>query len=183
MKETDAAWLAGYIDGDGCICLSKRWSKSARSPELAADSCDIELLERVKALAGGYINKKSNRKVASHREGWHWRLHGSLQVVAVLKQLLPYLTCADKAARAKMLVEEWASCTPRNGCYTIAMLAAKDDFEKRFLSIGFRRGIRSRTTEPPLPSHNLVVLAQKLSRGPRSLRRGSGEAPRESHKL
>jgi LAGLIDADG DNA endonuclease family protein len=166
LTATEAAWLAGYIDGDGCVSLTTRSGHAARSPEIAIDSCDRELIDRVQVLVGGYACTKKvyNER---HRIAWHWRLHGSLQVVSVLRIILPFMCCADKIARAKLLVDEWAACTPRNGFYTAEMLASKDALEERFLAIGYRRGIRQRTTAPPPPSQNLRMKAQKMARGPR----------------
>lgn len=166
LKDTDAAWLAGYIDGDGCICLMKKSKRKARSPELVIDSCDIELLDRVKSLIGGRISAKKSYNPRG-RAGFHWRLNGSVQVVEVLRQLLPYMGCKDKIDRARILVDGWAACTPRNGCYTLDHLEAKDRLEREFLAIGYRRGFRTRLPEALPPSANLVALAQKLARGPR----------------
>ena len=170
MKENDAAWLAGYIDGDGCISLIRQSGRNgARKPIVAISSCDRELLEKARSIIGaGSLSVKGRSRNPAHRDCYHYQLHGSRQVLGLMRSILPFMGCADKIARAKMIVEEWEGCTPRNGCYTSEMLALKDSFERRFLAIGHRRGIRLRTSVPPAPSENLRVMAQKMARGPRN---------------
>lgn len=143
LKTEDAAWLAGYIDGDGCICLSKKGGRERRTPILVIDSADREILEYVQTLVGGTVIAKK-RYSGHHRQTWTWRLYGTAKVIDVLRVLRPFLRCAFKAERARMLVDEWAACTPRNGFYTEGRLNQKVLFEQVFMSIGEGRGSRSR---------------------------------------
>lgn len=142
MKIEDAAWLAGYIDGDGCICLGKKGGAKYRQVRIVIDSADIEILDHVISIAGGSLVKKTKAK-DHHRQCWSWRLCGMNNIVAVLSAIRPFMRCADKKARADMIVEEWAACTPRNGFYTPEMAAQKAAFESKFLAIGNDRGSRS----------------------------------------
>lgn len=150
MKDIDAAWLAGYIDGDGCISLcasrNRHGNVGRRIPHVAVDSCDIELLERVKSLVGaGHIVQKASRtKSPHHRPAWHWKIRNGPKVLALLREIAPYLRCVDKKRRAELLIDRWESCTSRNGWYTPEQSAMKTKFEEDFLAIGHRRGIRER---------------------------------------
>ena len=142
MKNTEAAWLAGYIDGDGCISLSHKGRKW-RTPIIAIDSADKELLDRVVELLGGTVILKPKTK-DRHRQVYTWRLYGTEKVICTLTELLPYLQCNFKKTRANMLVDEWRRCTPRNGRYTPDGSVLKADFESRFLKLGEGRGARTR---------------------------------------
>ena len=141
MKETDAAWLAGYIDGDGCITIGGT-GRRYRSLLLVIDSTDIELLHHVMEIAGGYLQKKKVYK-SHHRQGWTWRLLGGSNITAILTAVYPHLRCAFKKERARMVIEEWAACTPRNGHYTEDIRVRKVEFERKFLVLGEGRGKRS----------------------------------------
>jgi hypothetical protein len=144
MIERDAAWLAGYIDGDGCVSICRRERNSTyRQPELVIDSCDRELLDHVKELVGGYITPKSNRSSVG-RQGWHWQVRGGKKVIPILEQVAPYLHCNDKKNRAELLISDWKICTPKNGFYTEETSKAKLELERKILSIGSSRKSRFR---------------------------------------
>jgi len=140
LKDTDAAWLAGYIDGDGTIGLYRKTRTGNRQAALCIDSADLELLNNVIRLVGGSLVKKK-KYAAHHRQSWTWRMYGSQNIRGVLAQVLPHLRCAFKKERARMLVEEWTST--RNGVYGRDDAVLKRDFEERFLALGEGRGKRA----------------------------------------
>lgn len=142
MKSTEAAWLAGYIDGDGCISITHKGRKW-RTPIIAIDSADKELLDRVAGLLGGTVILKPKTRTL-HRQVYTWRLYGTEKVIAALTELSPFLQCKFKKDRANMIIREWRSCTPRNGRYTPEVTVLKANFEKRFLALGEGRGSRTR---------------------------------------
>ncbi len=143
MTPEEAAWLAGYIDGDGCVSLSNRSGRVWRSPLLVIDSCDTELLDEVIRLAGGALIKKPSRE-AHHRQAWTWRLTGADNIIALLTKIEPYMRCRSKRDRAKMLINRWRECTPSNGFYSDDQRQRKADFEAQFLACGGGRGSRTR---------------------------------------
>ena len=113
-SSVELAWTAGIIDGDGSITLTRRSKRPFRSPVVAVDSTDVEILHELSRLFGGHtVTKKKARQ--HHRQAWAWRLVGSENIIAFLSQVLPYMRCKVKADRARMLVEEYKLVTPRNG--------------------------------------------------------------------
>ena len=64
MKDWEAAYLAGIIDGKGSITLTRMHDKEHRRPCITVASTDIELLEYLKILTNGQITneKKSSTK-------------------------------------------------------------------------------------------------------------------------
>lgn len=137
-SETDKAWVAGLIDGDGCLSLSTG-NSSFRKPILVVDNTDMEILDELKRLYGGGLVKKRRRE-DHHRQAWSWRVYGASQIIALLVDVLPYMHCPSKRARAWMLVEEYRDVTPRNGHYTPEARVLRTEWEARFLDIGHGRG-------------------------------------------
>lgn len=90
------AWAAGFIDGEGTICISKgRPSKNGVSPRynlvVQAGGTRLEPLLRLQSLFGGSIHNHSS----GAKEGWKpyfiWYI-STLKAVSCLKRILPYLT-------------------------------------------------------------------------------------------
>ena len=142
MKDTDAAWLAGYIDGDGCITISG--TKKAQ-PVLHIDSCDMELLERVVSLCGGFIIQKTKYK-EHHRQGYTWRMKGATKIADILVQIRCHMSCKFKTDRADILINEWRAVVQGNGRYTPEQRAAKKEVYDRFMGPGAGRGKRAAPT-------------------------------------
>jgi len=144
MKIVDAAWLAGYIDGDGSLSLTKS-SKRWRRPVISIDSADKELLLEVLRITGcGSITSKKIEAI-NHRQVWTWRTSGSGNIVMILKEITPFLRCDYKRLRADIMLEICA-LIKRNGVYTDEEIARKDFFEAQFMDTGNRRGKRHHVT-------------------------------------
>jgi hypothetical protein len=142
MKPTEAAWLAGMIDADGCVTLNKQ-TGPWRKPLMVVDSTDPEILLECQRLAGGSIVKKKQYQ-EHHRPAQSWRLYGASQIMDVLREILPYMKCPSKVLRATMLVEHWTALTPKNGYYTEELLKQKRQLQADFMAVGHGRGSSSR---------------------------------------
>lgn len=142
MKTKDAAWLAGYMDGDGSILLANSGKRSLRRPMLSICSTDIEILQHVILLVGGALIKQS-RKTGNQRTAWSWRLRGTKRVASMLRAILSHMRCTAKITRAKIIVNEMPLVVPRTGKYTLAQAKARIAFERRFFAVGPNRGKRS----------------------------------------
>jgi len=138
-SETERAWVAGFMDGDGCITLASASGPTYRKPLVVVDNTDMELLDELTRMYGGSIvlKKKSQEH---HRQAWSWRIYGADNVIRFLQDVLPYMRCPSKVIRGRMLVEEYKKVTVRNGYYTDNLRELKEDFEARFLSVGAGRG-------------------------------------------
>jgi len=99
QKETDWAYLAGIIDGEGTIRiklhrqfyphLNKKYERCY--VELSVANTDIRLHAWLKEFFGGRINEdRSKRKHAGWSRCWHWSLSCSSAVHA-LERCYPYL--------------------------------------------------------------------------------------------
>lgn len=147
-SEIAYAWAAGIIDADGCVTMTPSGGRF-RKPYLVVDSTDLEILEELIAHFGGSIVRKKTR-IEGHRQQWSWRMYGATNILGFLQGVVPYMRCATKVARARLLLNEYPALTPRNGWYTAEQRAAKFDMEERFMAIGHGRGSSLRV--PRLPA-------------------------------
>lgn len=96
MTPTEAAWVAGIIDGEGCVSINKSCkSKSKTKPQYTHFSLRLRVtmvhkptILRLQELCGGIVYCPKLQK-ASYRVAWGWCLSGSA-VTPVLDAIAPY---------------------------------------------------------------------------------------------
>jgi hypothetical protein len=109
MLETDKAWFAGIIDGEGCISIFKRGPdftpsvKIANTNELLINKCKQVLEE---AEIGYYIRYSDRGERSNSKPAWELIMESRPRVIATLNLILPYLV--SKREQAK-LVLDWCS--------------------------------------------------------------------------
>ncbi|WP_226682174.1 LAGLIDADG family homing endonuclease [Sutcliffiella horikoshii] len=91
MKDYEAAYLAGIIDGEGSILLTNIHKNEYRRPCITIASTDIELLEYVKFLTGGSITRKKNYKPSVHKNSFSLSIKNKRVVLNILQYIHPYL--------------------------------------------------------------------------------------------
>jgi len=82
MTEVAKAYIAGYIDGEGCIC----WRGC---PTVALETCNPNPLMFVQESFGGVV-KKRNRLTKANRTVYLLAYHGQ-NAIDVLNTIIPYL--------------------------------------------------------------------------------------------
>lgn len=141
-SKAERAWVAGMIDADGCVTL-RRPTPRSYAPQIVVDNTDHEILDELVRLYGGSLVVKKSR-LSHHRQAWSWRLYGAANILGFLREILPFMHCQTKIQRARLLVREYPSITPRNGKYDPDTLARKHSFAERFMAIGSGRGSQNR---------------------------------------
>lgn len=133
LSDTDAAYIAGLIDGEGTITLSRKHQKENRQLCVSIASTEIDLLDFVLTTSGvGKItNKRTSKSLHSH--SYAYAVYNR-QALALLDFILPYLK-SYKKERATLILENYLSVTPRNGKYTTEIIARKKIFEQTVLAI------------------------------------------------
>lgn len=127
----DKAYIAGIIDGEGSICLSKdNASNQFRYPNIQVSSTTYEILQYLKDKIGGSISKRTETN-EKYKQSWKWQIKTNL-TIELLEQIVEYLLVPEKIYRAKLIINEYKQVTPRNGKYSEEKIKAKLDFEKRF---------------------------------------------------
>jgi hypothetical protein len=135
MQSWEAAYIAGIIDGEGTITLSRIHEKEHRRPCITIASTDKELLSYVHTLTGGTINNKKNYNPDRHKDSYTLSIKKKELVLSTLKQTLPYLRVDKKRNRALWILDNYEKVTPRNGKYSSLLLKKKLAFEETFFQI------------------------------------------------
>jgi hypothetical protein len=136
LSMSEAAYVAGIIDGEGTITLTRTHQGENRRPLLSVSSTELALLSYVQSVIGaGRITNKACAR--PHHTPSFTYVISSRQALAVLAQVATYLR-TYKSARARLLLDEYTSVTPRNGRYSQDQRAARQQFEDRFFAISMR---------------------------------------------
>lgn len=70
MEDWEAAYLAGIIDGEGSITLTRNHKNEFRRPLITIASTDKELLNYLITLTGGTLIKKKSYKREKHKDSY-----------------------------------------------------------------------------------------------------------------
>lgn len=133
LSPTNAAYLAGIIDADGTITLTRKHINENRHAAVTISNCDHPLLEFSKAAIGtGKITSKRCTK-AHHTPCYTYAIYNR-QALLLLEQLSPFLRTYKKQ-RADMILKNYIRLTPRNGHYTAELKAERLVFEENVLTL------------------------------------------------
>ncbi len=133
LSDTEAAYAAGILDGEGSIYLARIHASRWPSPTVSVASTDRELLEWLCTRVGGTIIQKRIYQ-PQHSRSFDWKLTDR-RALSFLEIVRPFLVIQRKIERADLLLNDYLSCTPRNGRYTIEMAARKRELIERFSSL------------------------------------------------
>lgn len=119
FTEAQLGWIAGIIDGEGCISTKK----NRRDPQnkrqghisiaIAVGNTDQMMILRLAALLGGW--PKQSRILKSGKTFWRWEIAGR-RAWTLLEKLLPHLV--TKYPRALVAIELGRRISTRRGYRT-----------------------------------------------------------------
>ena len=133
LNKEKAAYLAGIIDGEGTITLSKKQKGAQRHLAVTISSTELDILEFIKKTIGaGKITKKVTYK-AHHSTAYTYALY-SRQALKLLDHIYPYMQ-GYKKKRAKLVMDKYLVLTPRNGKYSDELLENRKKFVKQFFGV------------------------------------------------
>jgi hypothetical protein len=135
MESWEAAYIAGIIDGEGSITLTRMHENENRRPCITVASTDKELLVYLRSLTDGTINSKKNYNPERHKDSYTLSIKKKDSVVTLVKKISPYLRVDKKRKRALWILENYEKVTPRNGKYNSLLLTKKIAFEDNFFRI------------------------------------------------
>jgi LAGLIDADG-like domain len=135
MEIWEAAYIAGIIDGEGSISLTKMHEHEHRRPCISIASTDKELLIYIQSLSGGTINNKKNYNPNKHKDSFTLNIKNKEAVISLLGFISPYLRVDKKRKRALWILKKYEEVTPRNGKYNLESLEKKLSFEEAFFRI------------------------------------------------
>ncbi|ULT56337.1 LAGLIDADG family homing endonuclease [Neobacillus drentensis] len=135
MEIWEAAYIAGIIDGEGTITLTRMHEKEHRRPCVTIASTDKELLEYIQKLTNGRINSKKNYDPIRHKDSYTLYIKNKETVLNLLKDVSPFLRVDKKRNRALWILDNYEKVTQRNGKYNADLLEKKIIFEEKFFEI------------------------------------------------
>lgn len=136
LSSSEAAYIAGIIDGEGTVTLTRTHRGENRRPIASISSTELALLEYVRGVVGaGRITRKARTR-SYHSPSFAYCL-SSRQALSLLRQVSGYLQ-TYQSQRARLLLEDYIRLTPRNGRYTSQQRAEKQAFEARFFALSTR---------------------------------------------
>lgn len=135
LEKWEASYIAGIIDGEGSITLTRMHENEFRRPLVSIASTDKDLLIYLKTLTGGLITNKKNYKPEKHKNSFTLSIKKKEDVFKTLIYITPFLKIQQKKKRAEWILEQYDQVTPRNGKYSVDLLEAKFLFEKHFFEL------------------------------------------------
>jgi hypothetical protein len=153
LQPDAAAYIAGLVDGEGTITLTRLHANENRRLVVSIASTEFQLLKYVIGQVGaGKITRKRTTSDL-HTPSYCYAIT-SRQALALLRQISPHLR-SYKRQRADLALEHYESLTPRNGKYTDDRLAKRRKFEQELLSMTPGRDYRGgRAPETARQSRN-----------------------------
>jgi len=95
-------WLAGFLDADGSIYLTKHGPRL--DPVLCVTNTKEEVGEILKELYPFRAWQRRRRKEEIHqKDTWQWYITNQTHLIRILKDLIPYLQL--KRRQAKLLLK------------------------------------------------------------------------------
>lgn len=111
ITDTQAAWLAGIIDGEGCIAVMRQVRADRPSVRywitLRISMVHYPTLENIQQITGlskVHARKGSKPRQPNERQPWYWNV-ASREAAAVLTRVLPFLV--TKRIEAELTLEFW----------------------------------------------------------------------------
>lgn len=129
LKDTDLAYLAGIVDGEGWIGLQKRLLKQwvTYKPALRVTNTDANLINRIYEIwemigvSGHIYENEMSPSVPNGKQIMNLQLNKQSDILKVLDSIIPYLVA--KKARAIMLKRFLEKTVDREEAY-LAIKAA-----------------------------------------------------------
>ena len=133
LSAVEASYIAGLIDGEGTITLSRKHRNENRQLVISISNTEANLLNYVQNSvgAGRITNKRTYSN--NHTPGKTYQI-SNRQALDFLKQIAPYLK-SYKADRAALILDHYIQLTPRNGRYSSLQLKEREAFIEMFFAI------------------------------------------------
>lgn len=133
LSVIDAAYIAGLIDGEGTVTLTRRHRNENRQLCVTISSTERQMLEFTRqTLNAGKITNKSISSIR-HAPSYTYTI-ANRQALNLLRQIEPFLK-SYKRLRVSLILRDYIRLTPRNGKYSPAVRSERRAFERAVLAI------------------------------------------------
>ena len=133
LKPVDTSYIAGLIDGEGTITLSRKNWWRQRCLTVVISNNEYKILKWTLGTIGtGIITKKRTYK-KEHSPSFAYKIHNQ-QALSLLEKITPYMQ-SYKKERAKLVLKNYTKLTPRNGKYSKDILNKREKFIETFFKM------------------------------------------------
>lgn len=135
IDEKDLAYIAGFMDAEGTVALTRTHGSKYRAPHVTIPNTEKSILQWiVTRLPNGAAISSKKVYQEHHKQGYvlAYRYDAALEV---LGKILNYMKHPKKKARARFLLNHYKRVTKRNGKYNEKEKTNKLDFESVFFAI------------------------------------------------
>ncbi len=99
LSRADRAWLAGFIDGEGCFHAAQGRERQRPALQFHVGNCDRVVIEHVARLLNLSNVRVTNQGRAGWRPRWSVTLCGASKILALLDLIEPFLVSKRREAR------------------------------------------------------------------------------------
>lgn len=133
MRDIDAAWLAGFLDGEGSFMITRqrRGESCYYSAAISASNTDRRLVDRCRALAGGLI-VRSPMKNTRWKTAYIWSVKGRL-VRPLIGAVLPFLVSKRKQAENLLALRDITRNGSKSGHFGMPVKTAEEVAQRHAL--------------------------------------------------
>ena len=96
VSQNEIAYLAGYTDGEGCICVA-----DGSTIMVSVETCYPKIVHRYYQLFGGHFSRY-DREEKNSRPSFRWRAYAETAYLAI-RTLLPFLR--EKKRQAELCLK------------------------------------------------------------------------------
>lgn len=157
MRDTDAAWLAGFLDGEGSFQVRRYRVQGYEGFEASVSATGVEPapLVRCQELARGNLLGPVRPSGGNARPSWVWRVKGHA-LTSLLEAIIPYLTLKREHATILLVMRRGTRAGARSGEF--GRRRATAEFEQR-ARIKMAINALNHRGSTPIPTENLTALA------------------------
>lgn len=133
LSIADAAYIAGLVDGEGTIALTRKHANENRQLAVSISSTEYALVDYVLTRTG--VGKVTNKRRSKqhHTASFVYAVYNR-HALTLLQQVHPYLQ-SYKRERSALILREYLRLTPRNGKYNDVLRSERKTFEMAVMSI------------------------------------------------
>ena len=134
MEKVIKAYLAGIIDGEGTITLTRLHKNETPCPVVSVSNTSLPLLKWIQLRVGGNISSKKIAKI-HHTQSYVWSIRQN-RALYLLDEIKEYLIVKRK--HADLITKEYKKVTHRAGKYTPELLKKKNSLVKKIRTLNQR---------------------------------------------
>lgn len=156
LSDLEKGYMAGIIDGEGSIMISKHKRSNKKHPYyydlvIRVAQVDKKMLIKLKEIAGGSVGGPYNHKNGKYK-GWNnyfvWTLHSTKEIEDLLLQITVHLQTKRKQAR---LALKYARLPRAKNQFDEKMLSWKRKRQKKmYVQMGLLNGSFRVSKENPV---------------------------------